>query len=204
MQNNVKNNQVTAIHLMVGILLLTLGYLTVLVPENIKTTKYLFLNIYGTIILSIGIALIVLSIFFNKKIIQSKYNFVLRIIEMISLLTICIYSFSQKWYLPGAYSLTAIMAVVFAFIWEKNAQHDIDILIKDKNVEIPKFLKRKIIPWKEIKNVVLNHGILTIDCRNNKLYQFPIKEIKIPNQEKIQSFCREKIAKHEHEYNKDW
>src|SRR5690554_907972 len=113
-----KTNQITAMHMMVAIIFIILGAITSSVPKDIVDTYDTYINIYGYIMLSLGIVIIILSVFFNKKIIQSKYNSILRFIEVIVLISILIYTFVNSWYLPFTYATTTLLGVIFAIIWE--------------------------------------------------------------------------------------
>ena len=98
----VKRNQVTGMHLMAGLLLLVMGLLTWLVPDAVKQTEFSFLNWAGLLIAFTGAIIIFLSIFYNKKLIQSNFNFVLRLIEIVAMGAFLIYSLLKEWYLPAA------------------------------------------------------------------------------------------------------
>ena len=64
------------------------------------------------------------------------------------------------------------LVIVFAFLalLEYQAKRDIEIGFADDHIMINKLFKKKI-RWNEIDNVVLRDGWLTIDFKNNKLFQ---------------------------------
>ena len=64
------------------------------------------------------------------------------------------------------------LVIVFAFLalLEYQAKRDIEIGFADDHTMINKLFKKKI-RWNEIDNVVLKDGWLTIDFKNNKLFQ---------------------------------
>jgi len=64
------------------------------------------------------------------------------------------------------------LVIVFAFLalLEYQAKRDIEIGFADDHIMINKLFKKKI-RWNEIDNVVLKDGWLTIDFKNNKLFQ---------------------------------
>ena len=59
-------------------------------------------------------------------------------------------------------------------------------------VIIPSFFKR-IVQWNELNNVILKDGIITIDYKNDRLFQAAIKEDEAIDETKFNSFCRERL-----------
>lgn len=203
-QKKVKNNQVTALHLMVGLLLFILGLVTWAVPSTLKTKEYLFLDQLGLFYSLFGIVIILISIFFNKKIIQTKKSDVLRILEIIALSTISIYSFYKNWYLPGVYTITALIAIAFAYFWEKKYREDQLLTFTNDGVLLPTFLKNKIINWEDINNIIIKHKVLTIDCKDNKLIQYTISQDYQYTNEELNHYISRNLEEKAHLYKKDW
>lgn len=197
-----KTNQITAMHMMVAIIFIILGAITSSVPKDIVASYDIYINIYGYIILSLGIIIIILSIFFNKKIIQSKYNSILRYIEVIVLISILIYTFINSWYLPFTYATTTLLGVIFAIIWEHHGKKEHVIKIEEDGLYIPKFLRNQKLNWHEIERLMIKHGLVTIDCRNNKLYQFQLNDNNI--KEEVSTYAQQKIEENESKYDTGW
>lgn len=54
----------------------------------------------------------------------------------------------------------------------------------------------KTLGWNELLNVVLKDQLLTIDQRNNRLFQQPLDEVSFPVDEKeFNEFCRQQLTK---------
>jgi len=202
--NRIKNNQVTALHLMAGLLLLVLGFITWIRPSEIKIIHHELLRDIGVLYLLFGLALIIISVFFNKKIIQSKKNTALRFLELLAFLPVIFYTLSQKWYLPFAYSTAAFIGIVFAYFWEKGAAGAFYIYINPKGISLPRFGSDKQILWRDIQTVIFKHDLITINCRNNKVFQFQIKMDKFQVTPQLRSFCTSQVAANEHLYQEDW
>jgi hypothetical protein len=67
-----------------------------------------------------------------------------------------------------------------------------EIVVSAKNIIYPSFPSR-LIEWKELQNIIIRDGILTIDFKNNKLLQ---AELELPfNEKKFNEFCQEQLAK---------
>ena len=197
-----KTNQITAMHMMVAIIFIILGAITSSVPKDIVASYDIYINIYGYIILLLGILIIILSIFFNKKIIQSKYNSILRYIEVIVLISILIYTFINSWYLPFTYATTTLLGVIFAIIWEHHGKKQHAIKLDKDGLYIPKFLRQQKLNWHEIERLMIKHGLVTIDCRNNKLYQFQLTNNDI--KEEVSTYAQQKIEENESKYDAGW
>lgn len=205
-QNRVKRHQVTALHLMVGFLLLLMGVVTWGIPSAIKTESFAFLDMAGIAYAVFGLCLILVSVFFNRRVIQNPGgNQLLRVIETLVLLSILAYTLLQKWYLPFGYSLAALLVIVFAFLWEKDAQSEKVVLVSERGVYIPGFFKSQNLPWQDISRVMIKHSILTVDCHNNHLYQFAVTDVAADEpEEPLSVFSMRMIAAHKHLPKSDW
>ncbi|MBG9378372.1 hypothetical protein I5907_19190 [Panacibacter sp. DH6] len=60
-------------------------------------------------------------------------------------------------------------------------------------------LPEKIIDWKSLQNVVIKDDLLTIDYRNNKIFQAPVNTTSsnIGNEAEFNEFCRLQISSHQ-------
>lgn len=206
-QNRIKKNQVTALHLMIGFLLFLMGTVTWLVPASVKTEKFAFLDVAGILYSIFGLLLVIVSVFFNRKVIQvPARNLALRTIEILVLLSILIYTLLQKWYLPMAYTLAALLAITFAYFWEKNAQADSVIRLNKDGIFVPGVFRSMTFQWQDVSRVVLRHAVLTIDCHDNRLYQFDVSKV-APNEatpESFHNFCSKMIEAHKDLPRSDW
>ena len=62
------------------------------------------------------------------------------------------------------------------------------VQISSECVIIPSFFKR-IVQWNELNNVILKDGIITIDYKNDHLFQASIKEEEPVDEMEFNSFC---------------
>lgn len=203
--SRVKKNQVTGMHLMAGLLLVVMGLLTWSVPDEIKQAEFSFLNGAGLAYALFGIVLLIIAIFFNKKIIQTKAGFVLRIIEILALLPIFIYALQQKWYLPATYSGATLAGILFAYFWEKSGTKPRYIYIDKSGINLQQFAGSKKVDWANVSRVLLRHNILTIDCKDNKLMQFTVlPEHMELDKETFEQHCAQLIEDNAHRHQKEW
>ncbi|WP_118974036.1 hypothetical protein [Taibaiella koreensis] len=201
----VKKNQVTGMHLMAGFLLLIMGLFTWLVPNAVKQAEFNFLNNIGLLYAAFGFALLIISVFFNKKIIQSPANFGLRIAEILLFISILAYSFIRKWYLPAAYSGAALLGIILAYYWERNGKKTRRAVFNDKGIFVTGLGRKSDMTWQDIKKVMLRHKVLTIDCKDNKLFQINVDHgQEAINQEDFEAYCHIQIEAKKHLYKEDW
>jgi hypothetical protein len=201
----IKRNQVTGMHLMAGFLLIVMGLFTWMIPDSVKQQNFSFLNYAGLAFAFFGVLIVLICIFFNKKVIQTKANLVLRFFEFFSLATILIYSYYKKWYLPAGYSGAALLGIMLAFYWEKTGKKNRVATFSDAGIRVPGLGKKSEAAWSEIKKVILKHNILTIDFKDNKLFQLKLadKNNEI-NRAEFDTFCHFQIEAKKHLHKNDW
>lgn len=190
---------------MAGFLLLVMGLFTWMVPNAFKQQTFNFLNAVGLLYAAFGLALIFICIFFNKKIIQSPANFALRIAEILAFVPILIYSLSQKWYLPAAYSGAALLGIILAYYWERYSKKNRQAHFNDKGVSIPGLGRKSEMAWQDISRIMLRHSILTVDCKDNKLFQLRVEKNQPQiGREDFEAYCTIQIEAKKHLYKADW
>jgi hypothetical protein len=181
-------------------------YSIILPNEKAKTYEYVTLFIlamnlflFGSVYLSaldihiknLGLAGTVVCAFsFLMLLVQRfgrhRYPFRLEIIFLIlsvfwflmdrDLLALCIFCFSVM----GTYS-----------------RREFEVIFTNKGIIYPSF-PRKTFMWKDVSNVILKDGILTIDLKNNKLIQSVIsKESADINEREFNLFCKEQLNQFE-------
>lgn len=211
--NKVKKHQVTAMHLIAGFLLIVMGLITFVTPyalgvihssaNPVQKPQLTFINFSGLAYALFGLLLIIITTFFNKKVIQTKANFPLRILEIIAFLSILFYSLIQKWYLPAAYSGAALTGIILAYFLEKSGQAPRFILINERGIKIPG--RNGDILWQNIKAVIFRHNVITVDCKDNKLFQLTFfKETINEKLPLIETFAKKNIETKAHLYQEDW
>ena len=97
------------------------------------------------------------------------------------------------WYTEGFWWLT-IMLFLFILL-DFTAYKKLIVDITDKKIIVPYILQRTI-DWSEVNNVILKDGLLTIDLRNNKLFQQLILNADDHiNEKEFNDFCRQQLNK---------
>ena len=99
-------------------------------------------------------------------------------------LSLCFSIAIISWIVMQFYWAAAIVIVLFLF--QDISRRKLTVLVFDDRVVYPSFPKRTI-EWKEMNNMILKDGVLTIDLKNNKVYQ---NEINSPTSEiDLNEFC---------------
>ena len=108
-------------------------------------------------------------------------------------LSIAFFLFSLAWqtanfWVPAALNLILLLLNGFA------SQKPI-VSITEKEITYPAFPKKQI-NWKDLNNVILKDGLLSVDFKNNKLIQQLIDETQTRIEEKeFNEFCRQQLNK---------
>jgi hypothetical protein len=105
--------------------------------------------------------------------------------EMISL------SFSVAiltWVIIDIYWIAA--AILLLFIIQEISRRKLLVLVFEESISYPSFPKR-IIEWKELNNVILKDGLLTIDLKNDKVFQN--ESLSIIYEPEFNEFCQSRI-----------
>jgi hypothetical protein len=82
----------------------------------------------------------------------------------------------------------------FALIFlEQLASRPLLVSITDKLIEYPSLTAKKL-NWNEVNNIILKDGLLTIDCKNNRVFQQEVT-VTWTNEEIFQfnTYCRNRI-----------
>ena len=81
--------------------------------------------------------------------------------------------------------ITALLFVLYLVAIRK-----LVVKVQPLNISYPSF-PQKMIYWKELSNVILKEGLLTIDFKSNKLIQQVIEENKsYVNEQEFNDFCK--------------
>lgn len=97
-------------------------------------------------------------------------------------------SITGYWILFEQWRVAGLMAVLSLLYFI--AQRELKITVQRTNIAYPSFPK-KIISWNQLANVLLKDGLLTIDQKNNTLYQhYPEKTANPVNEKEFNEFCQ--------------
>lgn len=203
-RTRIKKKHMTSMHLIAGFMFVLIGAVTLAVPEAIKSDLATVLNIISGSFIGLGTLIVAITIIFNKKLANKDKNSALRIIELIGFVSIGIICISFQWWMPFVYAFIGILSVTVTYYLELNAHKPEYIILSEEGIEM-KRLTRKNIEWSEVKNFLIRHGNVTINLKNNTLYQFNAYNFKnISDKEVMESFAQDLIDKNAHKYIAEW
>ena len=97
-------------------------------------------------------------------------------------------------WISTGYWWVAIINFVFE-IFQIAVLRKLIVRVKPDTVIYPSFPQKQI-DWKELSNLILKDGLLTIDFKNNKIIQQYVDEKSLPIDEKeFNDFCRQQLNK---------
>jgi hypothetical protein len=106
-----------------------------------------------------------------------------------SIFSIC----ALVWMKEGFWWLSIILLVFI--LLDFIAHKKLVVHITDKTIAIP-YVVQKEVTWNEVNNVVLKDGLLTIDFKNNRLFQHLIlNSDEDINEKQFNEFCNEQLSK---------
>jgi hypothetical protein len=100
--------------------------------------------------------------------------------------------FSSAWIAVGLWwiSLLLLMFIILDILVHRK----LILTITDRFIRLPT-VPKKIVQWNELNNAILKDGIITIDFKNNKLFQYPILNSDWDvNEETFNQFCKLRLA----------
>ena len=97
------------------------------------------------------------------------------------------------WYSEGFWwlSIMLFLFILIDFIAHKKLVVD----VTDKSIIVP-YIMQKTVDWSEVNNVILKDGLLTIDFKDNKLFQHLIlNSDEDINEKEFNDFCKQLLNK---------
>lgn len=184
-EQRVKPHQVTALHMMAALAFVGAG--------AILSLLYAPAKIWGTGLWIIGVLLMIVAMGRNKWLIKPANNRIVRIVELLILLALAIFTAIQKWPPPAIMFGVLSIAVGFSLWWESQPEGGVHVVLDDNGIKLPVTSRRRFINWQDAEQVIVRFGILTIDCDDNRLYQYNIANTQI-DKEAFEEYCRVQIA----------
>ena len=192
----VKPHQVTTLHLMSALAFIGTG--AIIYVYNFIITRW------GAALLVIGVLLLALTIFKNKWVTGGKANTVLRIIELIIALTVGIYSAAQHWKFPVTIFSILSASLIFGIYWERKSGGSLSVYIDDNGLKLPITSRQRFLKWTEVEEVVLRFGTLSVNCVDNRLFQWNIADT-IIDSKTFETYCNTLVETNRSKRrNDDW
>lgn len=209
-EERVKRQQMITLHLIVTFTLIATGAFLLLIQymlnslsgDQRKALSHLSIpGGWGLLVLASGFLLLFLIIFKNRWLTEKKTTWILRIVELAVLLSFASFAAIKNLMLPAVIYGIVAGAILFAIYLESVSDNTLYIYVDGKGIKLPLTSRKKFLEWWEVQNVVFRFGVLTIDCYDNRLFQWNIKQMSF-DKEGFQRFCNEQIAENKEKRKK--
>lgn len=104
-----------------------------------------------------------------------RYVRVIKVLLIICALVLLIREWLMNNRIPVSLLIIATTAFILLALLEKQAKLSPEIRFSPAQIIFNRLMKKKF-AWSEIDNVILKDGLLTVDFKNNKLFQQEIEE----------------------------
>jgi len=209
-EERVKREHKITLHLFVvfvlmatGAFLLLLQYLLkgVSIVHNDQLKNLSVPNGLGVLVLLISFLLLGTTLFKSKWLLHSSFGKWIRVIEGFVLLALAIASFISQLTMPSVLFVMLSFVVFFAFYWENSKGNLLTITINEQGIIFPSTARKKGLAWWEVEQVILRFGIITINCHDNRLYQWQVGKIDF-DKDSFEQFCVSNVQAHREERKK--
>ena len=212
-EEKVKRRQVITLHLIVGFTLITTGLFLLLlkvylgsIPESTAATLLRFdISVGWAVLIGLaGAGLLSTVLTKSQWLLKQNVNRNMRLLEIAIVFVLCLFAAFNELPVPATLYGVILAASLFAIYWEGVSDTTLYIQFNDKGIRLPLTSRKKFIEWWEIERVLLKFGIITIDCHDNRLFQWNIKTVNF-DKEDFQRFCTEQIAENKEKRKKyEW
>ena len=201
-EEKVKRQQVITLHLIVTFALIATGILLLLIHVLLNSLSgsqrdalmsFTLPSVWGVVVLIGGLGLLGVLLFKSRWVTEKQNNRVFRIVELGILLCMASFAAINHLMVPaGIYGVIA-GAILFAIYWEGVSDNTLYIHVDERGIKLPLTSRKRFLEWWEVENVLLRFGVLTIDCHDNRLFQWNIKTINF-DKDQFHRFCVEHIS----------
>jgi hypothetical protein len=183
-EQRVKTHQVTALHLLAALASIGAG--------AVLFRYYDPAALWGVALFIVGLILLLVAVFRNKWLLQKNVNRMVRVFELIIMLSLASFAAIQKWPPPAIMFGVLSAAVLFALLWENQGDGSLKILVDEDGVKLPITSRKRFVAWQDIDQLLLKFGTLTINCSDNRLFQWVIGNTNF-DKEQFENFCTAQI-----------
>ena len=216
-EQKVKPHQVTALHLVAGFALLALAAIGLLVNNTVMTLpgagtieqqkvtieKFDTLDIGLSITMGLSIVILFAALFRNKWLRKPSINKVFRIGELLILAAAAVYLLTLNLTVPAVVFCILAATMIFSLTWETGKDTRLYVQVRDQGISLPVTSRRRSVAWLEVEKVLLRHGTITINCVDNRMYQWVTAANDI-NVEEFEAYCDALIQAAMKDRKKDW
>jgi len=157
--------------------LLGMIYLVAVAPKDFKNLVW---PVFGIFVSAVYIIIIILERI-SREPSDNKWGYTVFIVSSIAWSKHELY-----WWIS--------FVILFLFLMDILVYRKLEVVFAGKYVKLP-LLFRKKINWNQLNNVVLKDGMLTVDFKSNRLFQYPVLESGLNIDEiEFNRFCYQQIV----------
>lgn len=196
-QQIAKKHQTTSLHLITGFTFLGIGAFTLLLA-NADWVKTVFHPtvlpgmVLGMLVLLNGLVALFLTFFKGKWLKTPQNSKKMRLAHFVDALLFAVIFLLSQWWLASAMLVMIAIANLYAYFYEQKIAKALMVQLDEQVIKLPHNSRRKQLKWTEVERIILRHGNITIDCSDNFLFQWSVKNFQFDAQE-FEDFCAAKI-----------
>lgn len=194
-EEKVKPHQMTALHLICALTFTGAGAITAIYNYTIPY--------FGGFVLVCGLLVLGVTMFRNRWLLQPARNQAWRIGESVVAGMMAGVSFYEHWKFPMWIFLVLGACLVFALFWERTAADQLSVWIDDQGIKLPVTARKRYLDWHEVEVVVVRFGTLSINCADDRLFQYTLKGT-FADREEIEKYCALQVEANKHKRIADW
>jgi len=207
-EEQVKPHQVTTLHLIAAFTLAGMGGLCFVLPAGStgRPVDNDTSRIAGTALMVTGVLLLGVALFRNRWLLRAHVNRIFRAGELAVVLGLTACWLLLQYWMPAVITGLLSGALVFALYWEQQGQRQARYITVDPDgIRLPGIGRGRLLGWPEVERVLLRFGVLTVDCYDNHLFQWNIRQADF-DKETFETWCAQQIAdgKRKRNHADDW
>src|SRR5690606_17000984 len=171
--------------------------------QKVTIEKFDTLDIGLSITMGLSIVILFAALFRNKWLRKPSINKVFRIGELLILAAAAIYLLTLNLTVPAVVFGILAATMIFSLTWETGKDTRLYVQVRDQGISLPVTSRRRSVAWLEVEKVLLRHGTITINCVDNRMYQWVTAANDI-NVVEFEAYCDALIQAAMKDRKKDW
>lgn len=183
-----KRKRATApLHLIAGFFLLGIA---AFLSSNVRLTFLSLLPVYFVATGSIGY-----GVLRKKADPLGKFNHWVRTFQFLTFAMLAIHTVHLFSNVKVASLILWGIVILFLMFTERRVFHDTDIIVKTEGIYVPGYFTGHLIPWYNIRDLVMRNDFITVTKSNNKFLQLEVlKNFSDVELDQINEYSRQKIT----------
>lgn len=199
----VKQQHIITAHLIAVFVLLVVGVFFELASFVVKKIN-LSVAINNSSLMQIGTSTIIISlvilaatIFKTKWMMKPKIGLFFRVFEISIIGILSMHFFQLNLPTPAILLLLVIGMIVFALFWENQSDQMLKVVLSETGILLPMTSRKKKLQWSEVDQVLVRFNTVTINCADNRLFQWVLSNQDIDIEGLLQ-FSKQQIVANMH------